>query len=269
LNWDDNSDNEDSFRIERRDSGAWTSPGSVVTDVKTFTDTSTSCGYDYQYRVWAHNVSGDSPTPSNTALVSTLPCPPDGLTLTPRSQIRINLGWNDTSHNEDGFRIERSLNATPRSWTGWNVGANMTSYSDDSLECNTTYVFQVWAYKNGLDSISSSGEVSDKTQACGIPPVPADAIANPRTRISIRISWTDIDGETSYEVERWNGAGWDLVGPSLPKNSTTFIDKGLAIDTSYTYRIRSHNIYGFSAYVDIPSARTYKLAFFMPFMLKK
>ncbi|MBE3038462.1 MAG: fibronectin type III domain-containing protein, partial [Chloroflexi bacterium] len=175
---------------------------------------------------------------------------------------------NDTSHNEDGFRIERSLNATPRIWKTWNVGANTTNYSDDSLECNKSYVYQVWAYKNGQDSISSSGEVSVKTQTCGIPQVPVGATANPRTRISIRISWMDIDGETSYEVERWNGAGWDLVG-TLPKNSPTFVDKGLAIDTLYSYRIRSHNGYGYSAYVEGLSARTYKVAFFMPFMLKK
>jgi len=267
LNWDDNSNNEEGFRIEWLDGVIWKPRYSVLPNVKTYTDTSTDCGYDYQYRLWAFNSAGDSPTPSNTTSVSTRPCPPGGLTLTSRSQIRINLGWNDTSHNEDGFRIERSEATHLGDWTSWSVGANTTSYSDDSLECNTTYVYRVWAYKNGLDSISSSGEVSDKTQACDIPPVPADAIANPRTRISIRISWTDIDGETSYEVERWNGAGWDLVGPSLPKNSTTFVDTGLAIGTEYTYRIRSHNGQGYSDYVDGLTSRTYKLAFFMPFML--
>ncbi len=268
LNWNDNSENETGFRIERLVGGVWTSLGSVDVNIKTFTDNSTACGYDYQYRVWAHNAAGDSFTPSSTASVSILPCPPDGLTLTPRSQIRINLVWNDTSHNEDGFRIERSLDATPRSWTTWNVGANTTIYSDDTLDCNTIYVYQVWAYKNGLDSISSSGEVSALTQACAIPPVPADATATPRTRISNRISWTDFDNETSYEIERWNGAGWDLV-ITLPKNSTTFVEKGLAIDTLYSYRIRSHNFWGYSAYVEGLSARTYKVAFFMPFMLKK
>jgi peptidyl-Asp metalloendopeptidase len=269
LSWDDNSDNETGFRIERNDGGDWTSPGSVGTDVNTFSDPSSVCGSDYQYRVWAYNDHGDSLMPSNTAPVSTRVCPPDGLTLTPRSQIRINLGWNDTSHNEDGFRIERSLDTTPRSWTTWDVGANTTGYSDDALVCNTTYVYRVWATGNGEVSVSPSGELSAATLACGSPPMPVDATASPRTPTSIRISWTDIDGETSYEVERWNGTGWDVVAASLLENSSTFVNTGLANDTVYTYRIRSHNSYGYSAYAGIPPARTYKLALYMPFVLKK
>jgi titin len=94
--------------------------------------------------VWAYNDSGDSLLPSNNATASLLPCPPTGLSLTTMSMIRINLQWNDTSQNEDGFRIERSSDSLSRSW-GWSatVDSGVTTYSDASLACGASYVYRV------------------------------------------------------------------------------------------------------------------------------
>ncbi len=265
LNWAQAGHYQTGFRVERLDSGAWTALGATEAAVTTFTDASVACGRDYLYRVWAYNADGDSLSPSNSAAASILPCPPSGLILTPIARTRIDLHWNDTSQNEDGFRIERTTDSLPHDWT-WHVdvGGGVTTYPDSSLSCDQSYLYRVWAFKAGLYSIAPSAEVTGVTLAC---PSLADFTATPRSASSIRLSWPDISGETAYTIERQNGSGWDPVA-NPPANSTTFVDTSLTPDTLYTYRILAHFSYGDSAYV-IASARTYLWEFYFPFMMRK
>ena len=67
LTWEDNSGNEDGFKIERRlgNTGAFTEIGQVGVDTTSFVDT-TSDDKVYCYQVRATNLAGDS-DPSNIA----------------------------------------------------------------------------------------------------------------------------------------------------------------------------------------------------------
>ncbi|MGA0266818.1 MAG: hypothetical protein ACO3KY_13085 [Lysobacterales bacterium] len=60
VDWVDNSDNEDSFRIERQAQGesAWTVAGSVAANVVTFRDIGVAAETAYTYRVFAENAGG-------------------------------------------------------------------------------------------------------------------------------------------------------------------------------------------------------------------
>lgn len=67
----------------------------------------------------------------------------------------INLSWTDTANNEDGFRIDRSLNQTD-----WAIlatpASNVTSYQDTGLIANTTYFYRILSYNSGGNSIWSN-----------------------------------------------------------------------------------------------------------------
>ncbi len=61
LAWTDNSDDEVTFRIERRiGAGAWSEIASVATDVVVYSDTGLTEDTQYGYRVRARNLAGDS-----------------------------------------------------------------------------------------------------------------------------------------------------------------------------------------------------------------
>ncbi len=60
LVWQDQSDNEEGFRIERRTTGAYEVVADVTENVTTRTDAGLSWETTYTYRVLAYNASGDS-----------------------------------------------------------------------------------------------------------------------------------------------------------------------------------------------------------------
>ena len=90
--------------------------------------------------------SGGTPTP---------PSAPNGLTATTVSSAQINLAWNDLSYDEDGFRIERSLDGAAFAEIG-TVGANVTVFSDEGLAASTTYWYRVRAYNAAGNSAYSN-----------------------------------------------------------------------------------------------------------------
>jgi hypothetical protein len=72
LAWDDSSDDETGFKVERSPNGAssWTQAGTVGTNVTSFTDTDLDWETTYFYRVRAYNAAGDSAA-SNVASATT------------------------------------------------------------------------------------------------------------------------------------------------------------------------------------------------------
>ena len=92
---------------------------------------------------------------------STTPASPSNLTATAVSSGRINLSWNDNSQNEDGFKIEQSMDGIKFREIG-SVGANMTSYSDIGLLRGKNYYYRVRAY-NAAGASSYSNTVRQRT----------------------------------------------------------------------------------------------------------
>jgi M6 family metalloprotease-like protein len=153
LAWTDNSPDEDGFNIERSGDGVnWAALADVGADVSAYSDTGLNDGTTYYYRVRAFNINVNSSW-SNTASATTdevPPASPTNLVANATGENQIDLGWTDASDNEDGFRIERSLNGADFASIG-NVGAGVNSYSDTGLSASTTYYYRVYAF-NSFDS---------------------------------------------------------------------------------------------------------------------
>lgn len=127
----------------------------------TFTNTGLTNGTTYYYVVTAVNSAGES---ANSVQATASPlAAPTGLKATRRSSSRIDLSWTDTSSNESGFTIERSMNGV--NWTQiTTVGANIKSYQNTGLSAGQTYYYRVRAYNgNGSGNSNYSNTVSAKT----------------------------------------------------------------------------------------------------------
>lgn len=163
LDWDDNSDNETGYRVERSLNGStgWvTVAGALAADSESFSDTSLDCETEYFYRVIAFNDDGDSAA-SNVDSATTADCPlpvaPSNLVATAAGPTQIDLTWDDNSNDENGFKVDRSLDGVG----GWaNVSGSLAlgteTYSDTTVVCETEYFYRVIAFSGEGDSTPSN-----------------------------------------------------------------------------------------------------------------
>lgn len=257
LLWDDKSNNEDGFKIERKTgaSGSWSQIATVGANVTTFQNTGLNEATLYYYRVKAYNQAGDSGY-SNELPVLTLPGAPTNLTATAVHERRVNLSWTDNSGGESGFRIERKTGSG--NWTTLTtVAANVTSYPDTGVVENTTYTYRVFAFNASGDS-APSNEAVVTTPDLTPPAAPSDLQAVALSATSIRLTWVDnAYNEAGFKIERKTGAAgtWAQVG-AAEEDATGYTDTGLSELTTYYYRVKAFNNAGESGYSNEASVTT-------------
>ena len=165
LAWEDNSDNEDGFQIERCTGvgcTGFTPLTSVGPNVRTYLDGGLTPGTVYSYRVRAYNAGGGSGF-SNTASRATpgAPVAPSSLVAAVVSASQINLTWQDNSSNEDGFQVERCTGVGCTGFTPLtSVGSNVRTYPDGGLTAGTVYMYRVRAYGAGGSSVYSNTAIA-------------------------------------------------------------------------------------------------------------
>jgi len=167
LSWQDNSNNERGFKIERKTgiAGTYLKIATVGAGVINYTDTNISEDITYYYRVSAYNNVGDSAysNEANAAIVTgRLPADPSNLNardigsclFSPRE--RIYLTWTDNSNNEEGFKIERKRIETGEPYSQIDIlRANSRSYAKCEID-DYTYCYRIRAYNaNGNSDYSN------------------------------------------------------------------------------------------------------------------
>lgn len=161
LSWIDNTSGVDGFLIERALDGGgtpagWTQISSVGPNVTNYNDSGLSPGTTYWYRVRADNQSWYSDY-SDQSGATTLPLPPSGLVATSVSYKQIDLSWIDNSSNEDGFKIDRSVDGTNFTQIA-QVLPNTTVYRDSGVWPGTTYYYLI--YTRTSAGISAPSNIS-------------------------------------------------------------------------------------------------------------
>ncbi|MBU1992559.1 fibronectin type III domain-containing protein, partial [Patescibacteria group bacterium] len=170
VTWTDNSSSETGFEIDRKaNGGSWTLLTTTAANVTSYYDTSSIAADNYyEYRARAVNASGNSAYSTDATPIYTAPSRPTNLSVTFSSGTQADLTWTDNSSIEDGFLVQRGVNAStygehPYDWTNLTtLAANTTSYSDTSF--SSGYVYRVIAYKNN----SVSGPLSPPTNMAGV-----------------------------------------------------------------------------------------------------
>jgi titin len=166
LSWSDNSDNEDGFKIERKElGGTYTEIKTLTANVTSYSDTGLNPNTTYYYRIRAYNSFGHSDysneANATTKLAGTAPSKPSNLTGIANSTSEISLTWTDNSGNEDGFKLERKTEGG--SYTEIKtLSSDATSFTDSSVSPNKTYTYRVRSF-NSIGYSDYSNEVSVKT----------------------------------------------------------------------------------------------------------
>jgi hypothetical protein len=152
LAWADNSNNEDSFRIEQSTGGgAFQEAQSLAAGTTSVRISGLAASTAYSFRVRSANdagfsaySNGASATTSSTQTSGGALAAPTNLTAQAVGSTEIQLNWQDNASDEDNYLLEKSLDGV--TFTQFNMrGANITAFKVTGLTPGTTYTFRVRA----------------------------------------------------------------------------------------------------------------------------
>jgi hypothetical protein len=252
LTWQDNSNNETGFEVERGLGAlpvSWTLLGAPTptsdADVASWNDATVILGNTYTYRARAVNGWGSSTWDPVTIKVA-LPDTPTALNAVAVSPNQVAVTWTDASDNEQYFIVQRAPDVTgnPGVWVAvsGNLPAGTTSYNDPGLTDGATYWYRVIA-RNVLGDSAPSNQDSATTPL--IPGAPTGlnllAVAPDQTNLQ----WTENnpnteDGYYIFRAPQVSGipGSWNQIFTTA-SNTNSYQDTSCVPGTAYYYRVQA------------------------------
>ena len=243
LNWEDTSDNELGFIIERKTNSInFTKIAEVPANVTTYSDPTLSVENTYTYRVIPYNPYGNAKAYTNELSISTslLREPPDSLTASEVSSNEIKLNWlyGDSANYSTAIERKKDTNGS------WDIIATLppgfTSYNDTPLTDNQQYFYRIKTVIN--ENIYSKPYPNTET---GVPAhtkliAPQDLKAVWSSTNTIKLTWLKKSyGAEHFIIERKIGNGpFVVIDRPSSDDGNTWYDFSLKSGTNYTYRLK-------------------------------
>lgn len=210
LSWSDQSSDETGFKVERDAGAGWIEIATLGANIGAYTDTGLAPSTTFTYRVRAFNSGGNSVYSNSSAATTQSPPPPpaapSAATATAFSDTQIRIGWSDNAGDEDGFYVDRSLDAVVWDNAIASVAIDSQSYTDSGLSGSTDYHYRVRA-SSSWGTSAPSNTVTATTDS----PLPFEfAYADQDWAVSGSVSGTytatlERDGVTQTISERESG----------------------------------------------------------------
>lgn len=227
-------------RIQRSvDGGAYAQIATVATGASNYTDSSTSAGHSYAYRVVAYTPTGLTAY-AQTGTVYTTPTAPKSVSASSVSATEASVSASGASAYADGYEFEHRVGAGG-SW-GERKSAKTPSASMASAAGDNWY--RARAYKGSLYSAWTSTAESIVTVAQPLAPsVSVQAVAPAGSQVTV--SWTpnhpDGSAVSGSQVEVTDAGGSvSVVGVSGTATSTTV---SLPAKGTYRFRVRTKGVW--------------------------
>ncbi|MCK5413091.1 MAG: DUF2341 domain-containing protein, partial [Candidatus Pacebacteria bacterium] len=242
VNWTDNSDYEDGFRIEVSiDGGAYAeiTPGAntVGANIESYAYTSTA-NHNYKFKIRSH--VGSTVTNSellsaysdeSTEIYTTASSPTIG-TSTADSSTAMTFNWTDNSAFEESFRLDFTTG------NGTNVDditADLETYQVTGLTPNTQYAVHIHSYRSDTGESDASASSSALYTLANIPSS-LSFVADSITQITASWNANSNPAGTEYYIQNateGTNSGWIA--------DTSWISSSLGCSTFYSFQIKSRN----------------------------
>ena len=256
LDWSKN-DKASGYIIEQYKGGKWTALATTKNNTTlTFTVKGLASATVYSFRIKSfRTVNGKTDYSEYTSLkAATSFGGVNNLTVKSYTASAITLAWNKSA-GATGYALEQYKDGK---WTQIaKTSSNATvTYTVNGLKADTTYTFRVRAYKTaaGKTIYSEYTRLAAKTRIAKV----ASFRVTGTTTSAVELSWNKNDKATGYIIEIYRGGKWTAIATT--KNSTTlrFTVKGLARNTTYSFRIKAFRKTGstteFSEYSGLKAA---------------
>ncbi|HEX2839539.1 MAG TPA: fibronectin type III domain-containing protein [Phycisphaerales bacterium] len=252
VRWTDASANEDAFEVERNPAF----PGGRVRVQANQMTLSDACGVgQFWYRVRAVNASGGSAFTDwvNVTVADTAPEAPSALAVTDDGDhTTATIRWSDNSDNESSFRVEHQQQSSG----GWGSTRVIQTLANAAQQADQpgpgTHRYRVAAVNSAGASAFTPWATLTIEQApvdpSTLPPsAPSGVMASDQGNRRAGLAWNDTStNESGFQVERAPAFPGGLV--TLGADVTAYLDTSGA--GSFSYRVRSFNNAGYSAWSD-------------------
>ena len=238
LTWQDNSDGEDGFKIDKKvGENAWQIEFAVVGEnAEDWTDTSAEINEMIKYIVYAYSGTNNSDYVYTGEIDNAIP-PPSNLQYQPLTISSIKLTWQDNSEGEDGFKIDKKVGTNAWLIEFTIVGEDIETWTDANAELNELLQYRVYAFSgtNNSDYVYT-GEIDNAI------PTPENLDYTINLTCEITLHWDyNITGIDGFKITRRVGNGtWDENFATIPSGIYEFIDAGLTIGETYKYKVQAY-----------------------------
>ena len=247
INWE-NTIGIENFYLERsaytsNSWGSWQALSTVISPgLRSVTDSPDLPGV-YRYQLHAKTTSAYTGV-SNISNPVVKPAAPQGLTCTILGGSSIKLDWTNDIRNVAVLRVERKT-GTGEYMLVAELDKLQNTFTDNyNFIPGTVYTYRVTAY----DSVNNKASSNSFAVPFNIPANPAGLIATVYSSYRLELAWTDnSSNETAFKIERKTDSGAFAEIASTSANVTSYEDTGVTSGHSYTYRVRSYNIIGYSS----------------------
>ena len=168
--------------------------------------------------------------------------PPTGVTVKPTAEKQLTVRWAAVEYATQ-YNVYR-YNGTEYKYIGttFDSDPNPTSYVNGGLTKGVTYYYKVVAvYKRNGRTVVSPLSTSAHAMALGKPAVPQNVKAAAAGDKALTVSWSAVTGATQYNVYRYNGTTKTYVYKgttfATAEKPTQYVDTGLAVGTTYYYKV--------------------------------
>ncbi|MEE4245339.1 MAG: DUF1592 domain-containing protein [Kangiellaceae bacterium] len=228
LNWQDNSDNEESFELYRRQTAEnWSLLTSLAANIRDYVDTTAVVGSTYQYQISAKNSAGESAR-SNQAEI----------TVTDNSDTEFNYcgeqAWVSGGTYAAGEKVWNRNAIFSCKVAGWCSNGSSTD----------------WAYEPGGGQYWQDAwtKIEDcQADSTEQPPLAISSLVAVASAANDRIgvSWADnANNESGFNIYRKvNNSNYQLAA-TVNSNTVNYQDSNVAVNNSYQYQVEAFNQYG-------------------------
>ena len=256
LDWSKN-DKATGYVIEQYKGGKWTALATTKNNTTlTFTVKGLASATVYSFRIKSfRTVNGKTDYSEYTSLkAATSFGGVNNLTVKSYTASAITLAWNKNA-SASGYVVEQYKGGK---WTQIaKTSSNATvTYTVNGLKADTTYTFRVRAYKTaaGKTIYSEYTRLAAKTRIAKVATFTGSAVS----ASAVKLDWSKNDKATGYVIEQYKGGKWTVLATTKNNTTLTFTVKGLARNTTYSFRIKAFRKTGstteFSEYSSLKAA---------------
>lgn len=226
------------YRSELKDGKwtSWTNLGTAKATAKTFTDKTVKSGVQYKYTIRAKNGNYKSSyIDSNSSIFLSIPT-----VKIANAETGVKVTWGKIDGATSYLVYRSEYNSKTKKWSKWKTleTVDTTSFVDETAVSNVKYKYTVRALNGEFRSYYTA---SAELLYLKAPTVTAEKIDE-----GIKVSWTKIEGATSYIIYRselskdgkWSK--WTKLGTAGEKY-TSCKDKTAKEDVTYKYTVRAVN----------------------------